>query len=310
VGDAIWVEDVTAADADTAVPLVPPLDTLVDFGCLVGLDAEFDSAAHVVYLHEITRAGNTFSFDFRSDAPGLLEYALVFSRSLGDAEYATDYVEATPLEGAQEPAGLLWEGFLVTGALDSLAALLPADGALAATTGPQVEPALIQNLGRGCIRTINLANQDRTHTTPPAGCPGSGEAPGDPVYLVSATGMTGDIRFVEGYNLSIRQTARTNSLTFSSIQDAGAGEPCGEVPLYPAEQPPAGSSLLTGGPTCDEVINSVNGLAASIIRMVAGLGTQIGPSPDDPNTLVVDLSGHDMTVCGPVTVVREESADE
>ena len=273
-----------------------------------------------MYLHQITRTGTTFTFDFRSDAPGLLEYALVFSRTLGDPEYATDYVAAAPLDGAQgspEAPGLLWEGFLVTGPLDSLAAALPADGALAATTGPQVEPALIQNLGRSYVRSINLANQDRTRATPPADCPGAGAPEGDLPYIVSATGLTGDLRFVEGYNLALRQNALDNSLTFSSIQGAGAGEPCntpetphGEVPLYPGEQPPAGSILLSGGPTCDEAINSINGLTASVIRLIPGLGTQIAPAPNDQNTLIVDLSGHNMTVCGPVTVVHEELADE
>src|SRR4249920_1936040 len=78
----------------TVVQVFPPMDTLVDFGCLVGLDAEFDSGQHSVYLHEVRRAGNTFAFDFRSKAPGLAEYALIFSRSLADPEYATDYAEA------------------------------------------------------------------------------------------------------------------------------------------------------------------------------------------------------------------------
>ena len=119
----------------------------LDFGCMVGLDAEFDNSWNVVYLHEIRRTGNDFAFDFRSNALGLEGYALVFHRNLADVEYATDYVTAVALPGFLGPQERLWEGFLVTGSLESLAALLPADGTLGATVDPRVEPALIQNLG-------------------------------------------------------------------------------------------------------------------------------------------------------------------
>jgi hypothetical protein len=305
-GDAIWVEDITPADTVTPATIMPPLDTLIDFGCLVGLDAEFDSSSHVVYLHRITRAGSTFTFDFRSDAPGLLDYALVFSRHLTDVEYATDYAGATPVGGSQGPQDGLWEGFLVTGPMASLAAMLPTDGVLAATTGPQIEPALVQNLGRSYVRSINLANQDRTHATPPADCPGGGDSGADYPYVIAATGMVGDIRFVEGYNISIRQNARNSSLTFMSVQGAGDGVPCEEVPVYPGEKPPAGSELLSGGPACDEVINSINGLTASLIQLIPGLGVSIVVPPGQHNTLNVNLDRHDMTICGAITTVVEE----
>jgi len=317
VGDAVWVEDITPPDLSTPVMIMPPMSTLLDFGCMVGLDAEFDSSMHVVYLHGIMRIGDRFWFDFRSDAPGLLGHALIFTRTLGDVEYTTDYVEASPLSAPAEPLdapqgsqGLLWQGFLVTGLLDDLAAVMPTDGAMTATTGPQVEPALVQNLGRSYVRTINLANQDRTHATPPAGCPGSDDTGADYPYVIAATNLTGDLRFREGYNVAIRQSARNNSLTFLSVQGAGAGAPCNEVPVYPGEQPPSDSSLLTGGPACDEVVNSINGLASNLIYLAAGLGVLITIPSDAANTLTVDMNRHDMTVCGPVQVVFEELPDE
>jgi hypothetical protein len=310
VADAIWVEDVTPL-ADPIVPFQPPPDTLIDFGCMVGLDAEFDSGAHVVYLHQIIRAGNTFTFDFRSNAPGLLEYSLLFNRDLAAVEYATDYVAATLIDGSGSPQDTLWEGFLVTGPMDSLAVLLPTDGAITPTTGPQIEPALIQNLGRGYVRTINLANQDRTRAVPPPPCPGSDD-PGTDYsnYIVNARNLVGDLRFKEGYNISIRQTARNNSLTFSSIQGAGAGVPCDEVKLTPGEVSPDGSGgLLTGGPACDEVIHSINGLTASVIRLVADLGTTITIDPEDTSVLIVDFDRNDMTVCDPVETIFEDLGD-
>jgi hypothetical protein len=292
-------------DPSTVIQFQPPLDTLVDFGCLVGLDAEFDNNKHVVYLHEIRRVGNTFAFDFRSNAPGLLDYALVFSRELTDTEYTTEYAEASSLPTAPEPQEPLWEGFLVTGPLESLAALLPTDGALTATTGPQIEPALVQNLGQSYLRTINLANQDRIRVTPPDGCPGSDVPVEDPGYIVYARDLAGDLRFKEGYNVAIRQSTRNNTLTFLASVGAGAGVACDEVPVYPGEQPPDGSSLLTGGPACDEVVNSINGLTSSVIRLVADLGTSIYPSLLYANTLIVDFDRHDMTVCGSIDVVIE-----
>jgi hypothetical protein len=295
-------------DPSPPVRISLPLDTLIDFGCLVGLDAEFDDARHVIYLHEVRRTGSQFAFDFRSNAPGLLDYALIFTRDVADGEYATGYAEATPLTGPTDAQGPLWEGFLVTGTMDSLDVVLPWDGALTASTGAQVEPALVQNLGLSYLRTINLANQDRTHALPPPGCPGD-TTTDDYAYIVNATGLAGDLRFKEGYNLSIRQTARTNSLAFSAIQGAGAGAQCGEVPLYAGEQPPAGSTLLTGGPSCDEVVTSVNGLTASTIQLVPDLGTQIIPSPDDPNTLIVDFDRNNMTVCGPIVTIVEDLGD-
>jgi hypothetical protein len=311
VADAIWVEDITPPNPDDPVVFQPPPDTLIDFGCLVGLDAEFDSGRHVIYLHEIRRVGNEFTFDFRSDAPGLLEYALVFSRNLADVEFATDYVGATLINDASEPQDTLWEGFLVTGPMDSLAAVMPADGAMTATTGQQIEPALIQNLGRGYVRTINLANQDRTRAVPPAPCPGS-DAPGTDYanYIVNVRNLVGDLRFSEGYNISIRQSARNNSLTFSAIQGAGDGVPCTEVPLTPGEVSPDGTGgLLTGGPACDEVVHSINGLTASVIQLVADLGTTITVDPEDPSVLIVDFDRNDMTVCTPIETIFEDLGD-
>lgn len=298
-------------------PAIPPLDTLIDFGCMVGLDAEFDSSVNIVYLYQITRTGNVFEFDFRSDAPGLVGYALVFSRNLTDAEYTTDYVTATPtadsevaLDDSDSSQSPLWEGFLVTGPMDSLAALMPLDEVVVAAASPQIEPALVQNLGQSYLRTINLANQDRTRVTPPDNCPGFGDPVPDPVYIINAVGLIGDVRFVEGYNVSIKQNTRNNSLSFAAGQSAGDSTPfCSEVPLYVDEPSPDDGSLLTGGPACDEVVNSINGLTASVINLVADLGTTIIPSPDDPNALIVNFDQNNMTVCGAVTVVIEELDD-
>lgn len=319
MADALWVEDVTVDAPGAPVEIRPPLDTLVDFGCLVGVGSGYDDARHSVYLHEIRRAGPTFTFAFRSDAPGLRAYTLAFARDLDDPEYATDWAEAVRDDDEPDrcPAEApIWEGFLVTGPLEGLAGLLPGDGALTATTGAQVEPCLVQNLEDGHVRAIHLANQDRTRATPPAGCPGADdptEPPADPAAppaaVVQARCLVGDLRFKEGFNLSIRQSTRDGSLTFGARVGAGAGEPCAEVPLAPDEAPPPGSTLLGGGPACAETVTGLNGLSARVIRLEPGHGVTIAPARDDPHTLIVDFDMHDLTACGTVEEVFEELPD-
>jgi hypothetical protein len=299
---------------DGAAARAVPEEALVDFGCLLGLDAGFDDRMHAVALFEVRLAGDgRYEFDFRCDAPGLVDYALVFRRDPGDPEFATSRAAATPL-GTPAPApgcppqrdDLLWEGYLTTGLLDTLAAALAAGTPLPLPAGPPaVEPALAQNLARGFVRTLNLANEDRTRAHPPAGCSvGVSEAFGDlPVReytaIVNRECLHGPLVLREGFNVSIRQNARDSSLTIAAHPSAGAGAPCDEVPLTDAERPPAGSTLLTGGPSCSDVIGGINGLSAAALELVPLAGVRIAPSTTDPHTLIVDVDLHDLTICPP-----------
>lgn len=292
-----------------------PYATIVDFGCLVGLDAGFDGRMHSVWLQAVSREVDSVTFDFRCDAPGLAGMALRFSRSLFDPEFACSEAEAVPLApgGPESPCDAvrddpLWEGFLVTGLLGDLAALITSgEGLVAGDEPPAIEPALVQNLALGYVRTMNLANEDRTRAHAPEGCSeASSESLGDPVeqadqyaMIVNATCLHGPQTVREGYNCTIRQNARDNSLTISAAVAAGAGEPCDEVKLADRETPPPGSSLLTGGPACDELVNSINGLTGSVLNLVPRRGVRIAPSTSDPHTLVVDFDLHDLTICDP-----------
>jgi hypothetical protein len=297
------------------LPVGLPYSALVDFGCVVGPDAGFDGRTHPIYLQSVARAGGRFVFAFRCDAPGLAGVSLRFPRDVSDGEFATGESEATAdvPPGAVEPCVAirddpLWEGFLTTGLLDDLAAVLP-DGEVlvAGAVPPTVEPALVQDLSRGYVRTLNLANEDRTRARAPAGCPeASSEALGGPVddahqyrAIVNRECLSGPLTVREGYNCTIRQSARENSLTISAALAGGAGEPCVEVPLAGTEAPPAASTLLTGGPACSEVVNSINGLTGGVIHLVPRNGVRIEPSTTAPNTLVVDFDLRDLTVCRP-----------
>jgi hypothetical protein len=294
-------------------PVALPYATLVDFGCIMGLDAGYNDRTHAVHLHSVQRAGTEFTFEFRCDAPGLWLYALRFTRRLADPEFATDESEAvlqtTP--GQVDPCVAirddpLWEGWLTTGLLDDLEALL-ADGQslLADVTAPVVEPATIQNLALGYVRTLNLANEDRTRALAPEGCSeGDSVSLGDPVSLaqqyrtiINAECLFGPQTLREGYNCVIRQSAQDNALTISAALAAGAGAPCDEVPLAARETPPPGSKLLTGGPACDEIITSINGLSGSVITLVPLHGVQVTVADTAPNTLIVDVDLHDLAIC-------------
>lgn len=294
----------------TAYPL--PHSAIVDFGCIVGLDAGFDDRMHSVRLGSIARVGDAFTFEFLCDAPGLVDHALRFSRTLADPEFASEDAEAVPLVAATPDPCVairddpLWEGWLATGLLGDLDAILPPGGTLeAGPVAPLVEPAAVQNLALGYVRTINLANEDRTRATAPAGCPeGSSEHLGDPEApdhqyrtVVNSECLSGPQVVRAGYNCAVRQNARENSLTISAALAAGAGQPCVEVKLNGDESPPAGSSLLTGGPACGELVTSINGLAASVLHLVPLQGVQIVPSDTAPNMLIVDIDLHDLTIC-------------
>jgi hypothetical protein len=167
-------------------PVRLPHSALVDFGCVVGIDAEFDDRVHSVYLYSVSRAGAIFRFEFRSDAPGLAGYTLRFERTRVDPEFACEEAEAVTIAGSSGPTDPcparddpLWEGFLVTGMLDDLAAFFgPTDGGIiAGNDRPRVEPAglpgRLQRVARRSGRLRSSVPDDRQRRVPPgaAGAP-------------------------------------------------------------------------------------------------------------------------------------------
>lgn len=288
-----------------AIPLPDP--TLVDFGCVVGLRAGFVDGRDRVWLYRVARAGGTVAFEFRSDAPVLAGRALAFERQLGDPEYALSFATDAGAGGSSSslPGGdcvddPLLEGFLVTGDLAPVFAAL-ADGEewVDADGAQPVEPALLQNLARTYVRQVSLANQPRTTVDPPDGCSASSAVPDDGAVRVAAACLTGALKFKEGYNCAIRVARQDNSVTIAGAVGAGEGEACEEVPAYPGETPPPGSGLLTGGPACDEVLKSINGVGGRVVRLQAGDGVRVAPG-DAPNTLVIEADLRGMALCAPL----------
>ena len=295
----------------------PPEPLVVDAGFVAYAKSRFETAAHSVRLAAVRRQGAYFYLDFTSDAPELFGTSLTFSRHVTDGDFAAEFVdsgesglsassESGSRSASQENRDLcnepLWSGFLVTGRMAAFEELLPADGEVA--YGAQVEPALVQNLAEAFVSKFALANADRTRVTPPTDC--EGETPADGVMHVNRYCVVGDVVFVPGYNANVRQSAQDNSITLGAAVGDGAGEPCDTVPLTRTEQPPAGSSLLEGGPRCNETVRSVNGVGGPQLNLLAGRGVTITSVPDE-NRVIINVNMSGLALCYDSISARSES---
>jgi hypothetical protein len=289
-----FISDILKASS-AGFPLELPDSTIVDFGSIAGLDADYDPATHSVYLHEVRRAGDVFEFEFHSTAPKLVGYGLIFSRKLSESEFALENVEAEIVGALLSasvpgtcPGGIIWEGFLVTGQLDDLAALLDSGETIDGSAMTLItEPALTQTLDMAFARSINLANGDRTRSESPEGCSESGVSFAEGTVFVNAQCLQGDLKFKEGYNCFITQQDISNSITIAA---------CNEIELFEGESSLTGGRPLSGGPFCDELIRTINGISGPVVRFQAGQGVRIIPG-DAANTICIDVDLHDMAIC-------------
>ncbi len=287
-------------DADLGMPL--PEAAVVDFGCLMGLDANYDDSDDRVYLSRVLRTADHFQFEFRSTAPSLAGKSLTFLVPDDAAEHTSFEadVDVHPGSSGSSPSSecgtdSAWEGFLVVGDLSSLSGLGVGDSLDDIDGATTIEPALVQNLARTFVRGVHLANADRVKAETPEGCDGDPVEDADRIFT-TARCMTGALLVKEGYNCAIRQIDSENALVIGAAVGAGAGEPCDEVPVHPAESPPAGSHLLTGGPGCGEILKSINGVGGKIIRLNQGTGVRIAPGLVE-GQLVVAVDLHDLAIC-------------
>lgn len=280
-----------------------PQPTVVDFGCLMGINSGYVEGQHRVWLAGIYREDFMFHFVFRSDAPGLAGYELTFSFAVRAsvqymAQYAACGVSVSPESLSECVDDSLWSGFMVIGNLFPLARQL--DDEQSHDEAAIIEPALIRSLVQGYARTLNLANQDRTRATAAEGC--------NPLCWSYLTGgvierdtcLIGDIRFVAGYNCKIDEDASENTITISALAPADPdnvnGPPCVEVPLFPGESPPEGRTRLDGALACNEVFRSINGIGGRTVSILSGNGVNI-TNDVDHHTIIIDVNLHNMAVC-------------
>lgn len=281
-----------------------PHSAIVDFGCIMEIDAGFDEAdGHFIYLKGIYREANTFVFVFATNAPNASNQWLAFYLDY-PATQQYKIVWGTALFAAPEEVSELacpqtdkWSGFMVAGDLEALATLIPDGDGLDFVPGFwQIEPGRVQNLRGTYLRAITLANTPRLLVDNADGC-GSNSSDTNTDAILQASCIVGDIKLVEGYNCSIRQDRVRNTITINAGVGLGSGEPCEEVPRYPAEIPPADSPYLSGGPGCNEIIKSINGIGGSAITITGGPGYRILPDTLKANKLIVERVLSDFAIC-------------
>lgn len=288
---------------------------VVDAGFVLGAKSRFESGTHRVYLRKVRRQGSLFFLDFGSDAPELFDVTLTFSRHVADGDFVSEFVDSggvgfstssqsgsdsTARDVCDEP---LWSGFVTTGRMAALEALLPGTGE--AEFAAVVEPALVQNLAETFVVKFGLANVDRTRVQTPTGCGEDGDTDTDVVY-VNAFCVLGDVVVKPGYNANVRQNPQDNSITLGASIGDGEGQPCQPVPLHAYENPPEGSSLLEGGPRCNETLRSVNGIGGPAFNFLAGRGTTVTSVPEE-NKIVVDVNMRGLALCVDTLSARSES---
>ena len=291
-----------------------PNDIVVDCGFMFGTQSGFDTATNKVHLQLIQRVDDTFYFHFKSDAAELYKVPLIFTRTVDSEDNLTEFVDSlqdNPAEptlpvsdsdsyvhghtSCNEP---LWSGFLVTGSIQSLISLLPVPGELAASTidVASVEPSLIQNLAGTVVTSLNVANDDRTRATAPDDCDEIEWPYETGVVHINHVCLTQEIWIKPGYNALVRQNNTDNSIVLGAGVGFGQGEPCGELPLFEGEVAPDGSNLLSGGPQCNEVLRSVNGLSSRLLNLIAARGVTITSYPEE-NKIVVNADMSGLVLC-------------
>lgn len=290
----------------TAPFIAMPNSAILDFGSTMGVLSYYQDGMDSVYLSRVSRESGKFIFEFQSTAGGLAGQVLRFERLVGTTEIITEYSDVESADPEQSASASttcpvddsLWEGYLVTGDLRDLEDELTANGM--EMTGDSddavIEPALIQNLSQQFLRSVNLANSDRTRVSNPVECiqpvlPFTQEA----IY-VNKECMLGDIRWKAGYNCVITQSDVENSITINGEVAGGEGEPCDEVPLFAGEIPATDSTLLTGGPGCNEVIRSINGVGGRVFDVQGGDGVDVTADPDN-HQLTVNFSMTNLALC-------------
>jgi hypothetical protein len=292
-----------------------PDSAVVDCGFMMGPESGFIEATHDIRLARISRAGDIFTFEFRSTTPALADTPLLFTADQTAPDYSRDFadsdipeyapasqslstsVSASASESEGPPATPcgepFWSGYCVFGDLAALAVMLPDGQSLVGdVTMAVVEPALIQNLNISQVVSVNIANADRTRAINDPACPEYLWPFQVGGHFVNAECMQGNLEFRAGYNMAVSQNNSTRTFNFEAIPNAGLGQSCEEIPLFDGETPPVGleDAPLSGGWLCHSVVRSINGIMGPAMNLFAGSGVTIDPNPDFyTNTVVIDI---------------------
>jgi hypothetical protein len=266
---------------ETALGLALLQNAIVDFGCLFIAGVSFNPSEHCVWLYEVDTAGSDYTFEFRTDAPGLAGVGLVFTVANNASEYHRASAEYAP---SGYP---LWSGYLVIGQVEAIAESLSGGTLTDSSAYTKVEPATIQTLTDRLVTSISGGNSPRTTGSAPESCTpwettwplSSYSSMGLDEVIQYGSALVDDVKISEGYNCQIEVRERDNQIVIGAYVGGGDGEPCSEVPLFVGEESPDEGLFLAGGPACSEVIQSVNGVSVRNLRILAGPGIAIEPGP-------------------------------
>jgi hypothetical protein len=308
-----------------------PHATIVDFGAIMSIGSGFLEEEHWVYLHSVRRQGSYLRFLFRDTKT---DEWLVFHRHIHAAEFTSSWEASVPdpaevpwpnesssslessspssssssvaapfaLEECSEPQ---WEGFLVTGLLTEIVSLVN-DGETIIFDYRiwVIEPTRVQSLYKSFVRTINLANRQRTLVTPADRCVPSSSSLSDTADQVWANQlcMQDHLEFKAGFNCTIRQEDVANAIVIDGTPGGGGdgvGQNCEDFRLYHGEAKPGGGDYYTGGPTCGDIVKTINGKGGRRLRIHAGPGFKISTDPTNQSRLIVDAALDDFALCFP-----------
>lgn len=325
---------------NSPVGMTLPDEVIVDFNCSINSDAGFVDGTHKVWLYAVSRSNNQITFAFACDAPALNDKLLTFKVQEGCGELTYAFSELKPISSAcpvissssevhvttgytsnsssssvgsdfELASYTVWDGFIVVGKLTSL---LESLGQFECMTDPEgytkVEPSLVINLQNTAVRSVSIANKLPTTVTAPDGCSDGVEQSYD--IITYHRGITGNIRFINGYSCNISISESDNSILFTATVDgATEGQFCGheeatkikyKSQLIPGVKfgkdhvIPDYSVLYSGGPTCKDTLKSINGIGGKRLWIIAGRG--IALTEDQENYLIsinATLSG--LAIC-------------
>ena len=282
-----------------------PDNAIVDFVAMLSVGVNFNPQTDNVYLYEISRLNEYLVFVFRFTGEDSNVVELRFTRHVGGGsscslsssssvcsiatnEFAN---EREFVQEYTESAGT--KAWLTTGKLGGLAALLNSTGKYLRRADQEIKilPARIQLLYSSFVSEINIANSPRT-VAPDYCLPNISSS----VYVINDENVTGEIRFMPGFNSIVTQNDVTNTLEFDAKKGEGEGEPCGEIMLNDTETRPFGSKLFTGGPRCGDLVKSVNGVQGPKISFIPGNGIDFITDPDN-HTIYVVPSMRNLAIC-------------
>lgn len=256
-------ESYVTADVSAVNPL------LVDFGAVLLPDSGFDPAdpEHRVFVTRWGLVGGLPTLTFR----------FVCGGATIDGTEVTVTGDATDMKFVPFTIAGLGFGFAVLGLanefpdplVDVTSAVLAAPDSY-----PHVERRCVQALRGHFVTRFRIANEARTRVPSADGSSSSSQTAARAYEYAPREPVDGDVRFVEGYNCRI--SATRNTLRFSALRGAGAGEACDEIPKTEAEE--AADGALDGATRCYETIRRINGVSPDSnhgFSIIAGRGIEV-----------------------------------